>query len=334
MILSRRLNSITRLTLWKIAVSDEYSEIPCPRCGAYTRIDRIFCLRCRHRIIPLTQYDLAVEDFIYPPDKDGIESIKDLEPLPQIIKHLLIERKLESLRSQLARGSIRVKPLSSLGSIIRRCGIMLGLRVLPESFIIQSETPQAFTFGTDEEPVLVISSSMLEIMNEKELEAVVAHELGHVKSGHLVYHTLAELLVRGASLSLSLMGLDLAAEPLRLLLLAWHRDSEISADRASLLVTNDLEVIKSMFSKLIRYSEGGFEGILDSVSELFKTHPTYLNRIEKLEEFYNSVEFRNARAKIERRITLLNAISPICRFCGARKPLLSLFCPSCGRSQI
>ena len=58
--------------------------------------------------------------------------------------------------------------------------------------------------------MLVISSSMLEIMNERELEAVVAHELGHVKSGHLVYHTLAELLVRGASLSLSLMGLDLS----------------------------------------------------------------------------------------------------------------------------
>jgi len=315
-------------------VNNERLKIPCPRCGAYTRIDRIFCLRCRHRVIPLTRYDLAIEDFIYPPDRDGIESIKDLEPLPQIVKHLLIERRLDYLRSQLAGRSIRIKPLSSLGSMIRRCGIMLGLRVLPESFIINSDTPQAFTFGTDEEPVLVISSSMLEIMNERELEAVIGHELGHVKSGHLVYHTLAELLVRGASLSLSIMGLDAVAEPLRLLLLAWHRDSEISADRASLLVANDLDVIKSMFSKFIRHSEEGFEGILDSISELFKTHPTYLNRIRKLEEFYNGVEFKRAREKIEKRIMLLKAISPICRFCGARKPLLSLFCPSCGRSQV
>jgi len=213
---------------------------------------------------------------------------------------------------------------------------MLGLRVLPESFMISSDIPQAFTFGSDEEPMLVISSSMLEIMDEEELEAVIAHELGHVKSGHLVYHTMAELLVQGASFSFSLMGLNMITEPIRLLLLAWHRDSEISADRASILVTNDLDVIKSMFSKLIKQSERGFErvGILDSVSELFKTHPTYLNRIKKLEEFYNSVEFKNARKKIEKRIMLLKAISPRCRFCGAKKPLLSVFCPSCGRSQI
>ena len=317
-------------------MNDEYSEIPCPRCGAYTRIDRIFCLRCRHRVIPLTPYDIMVDDFIYPPDRDGIESIKDLEPLPQLVKHFFIEKKLNLLRSQLVRESIKVKSLSRLDSIIRKCGIMLGLKVLPESFIISSDIPQAFTFGTDEEPMLVISSSMLEIMDEEELEAVIAHELGHVKSGHLVYHTLAELLVQGASFSFSLMGLNMITEPIRLLLLAWHRDSEISADRASILVTNDLDVIKSMFSKLIKQSERGFERveILNSISELFKTHPTYLNRIKKLEEFYNSVEFKNARKKIEKRIMLLRAISPICRFCGAKKPLLSVFCPSCGRSQI
>jgi len=318
-------------------VSDEYPEIPCPRCGAYTKVDRVFCLRCRHRIIPLTPYDITVDDFIYPPDRDGVESLKDLEPIPQLIKHFFIEKKLNLLKSQLARESIKVQPLSRLGSIIRRCGIMLGLKVLPESFIISSDTPQAFTFGTDEKPMLVMSSSMLEIMDERELEAIIAHELGHVKSGHLIYHTLAELLVQGASFSFSLMGLNAVTEPLRLLLLAWHRDSEISADRASILVTNDLEVIKSMFSKLVRHSEKEFEQlgeILDSISELFRTHPTYLNRIKRLEEFYNSVEFRNARKKIEKRLMLLKAISPICRFCGAKKPLLSLFCPSCGRSQI
>ena len=315
---------------------DDLPEIPCPKCGAYTRIDRIFCLRCRHRVIPLTPYDIMADDFTYPPDRDGIESLEDLEPLPQLVKHLFMEKKLNLLRSQLAKESIKVQPLSRLDLIIRRCGIILGLNVLPESFIISSDMPQAFTFGTDEEPMLAMSSSMLEIMDEKELEAVIAHELGHVKSGHLVYHTLAELLVQGASFSFSLMGLDLLTEPIKLLLLAWHRDSEISADRASILVTNDLDVIKSMFSKLIKYAERSFEGvgILNSISELFKTHPTYLNRIKKLEEFYNSAEFKNARRKIERRIMLLRAISPICRFCGARKPLLSLFCPSCGRSQI
>jgi len=317
-------------------VSGEYLEIQCQRCGAYTRIDRILCPRCRHRVIPLTPYDLAVEDFIYSPDKDGIESIKNLEPLPQIIKRLFIEKGLDRLRSQLAKEFIRIKPSSTLSSIIRRCGIILGLKVIPETFIVPSDVPQALTFGTDEEPVLVISSSMLEVMDERELKAVIAHELGHVKSGHMVYHTLAEFLVGGASLSLSLVGLDMIVEPLKLLLLAWHRDSEISADRASILVVNDLGVIKSVFSKLARHSERGFgeEWALNSISELFKTHPTYLKRIRKLEEFCNSAEFKNARKKIERRMALLNAISPICRFCGARKPLLSLFCPSCGRSQV
>jgi Zn-dependent protease with chaperone function len=174
---------------------------------------------------------------------------------------------------------------------------------------------------------------------------VLGHELGHVKSGHMLYHTLGEALSGGISLSASLLGLDILSIPIRLALLSWHRESEVTADRASLLAVDDIAVIKSLMTKLAalprntRVSPRDFDiekdeaGMLESFSELFKTHPLYANRFRRVKEYAESEEFLRATRKIELRQNLLKALVPLCRHCGEKKRLVDLFCPSCGRCQ-
>src|SRR5436190_17867398 len=54
----------------------------------------------------------------------------------------------------------------------------------PKLFITQDPYPNAFTLGYKNPYSVVLNSSLVEGLTEEELEAVIAHELGHVKFNH------------------------------------------------------------------------------------------------------------------------------------------------------
>lgn len=307
-------------------------QIPCPRCGAFTDVEKVFCVRCGGRVIPLTGYDLTASDLIYPPDKDALENLRSFEPLSPIVDELVVKRYIRSALLRLSEEGERLNLSSELGSLLRECGLILGLESLPETYIIKSDSLTAFTFGSDKRQFLVLSSGLLRSLDRGELKATIGHELGHIKCGHIKYHTLAEILVRGMEYSLGILGgaLNMLSPVIRLMLLSWHRESEISADRAGLIVVGDSEKVISLLKKLHR----DLGGVENSVEELFSTHPAYENRVKQILEYYESQEYRRVRKKVEKRLELSKTLSPICRFCRSLKPLTSLFCPSCGRSQL
>ena len=271
--------------------------------------------------------------------------IKATGVLPYLVKNLALSNLEKDLSSRLSREAHRVTPSSKVDTLVRHCANVLSLDTLPEVLIIESAQPNAFTFGTEEHASVVVSSSILHLLTEHELSALFGHELGHVKSGHMLYHTVAEVLGGGIGVSASFLGLSIVSVPVRLALLSWHRESEVTADRGSLLVVNDMDVMKSLMTKLALWSSrdillsGEFDierekiGMLESASELLRTHPSYVNRFRHLKEFSESEEFLRARRKIETRLDLLRSLIPVCRFCGTRKPVEDLFCPACERCQ-
>ena len=131
--------------------------------------------------------------------------------------------------------------------------------------------------------------------------------------------------------SSSIIGMNLISIPLRLALMAWHRESEFSADRASLIVTNNIETIASMFVKLVG-DNTKMSSDLSSLFEILNSHPTHYNRINELKNFEKSIEFTNLRKKLELRNVLKRAFIRNCRFCGSQKSIDDIFCPNCGRS--
>lgn len=311
----------------------------CQRCGVETLEELRFCLNCGSSLLPKSSYDLAVIDFAYGPDLDAMRTLNAIGPLPHILKNLAfphLERKMLSRLSATAR---RVTYPLELDGLVRDCGTFLAVRCLPDVFIAEGGPPNAFTFGTEEHARLVMNSSLLKVLNQAELTAVIAHELGHVKSGHMMYHTLAEALAGGINFSASLLGLGSISMPIQLALLSWHRESEVTADRASLLVLNDLEVMRSLLAKLSTGQADSIDrgphgvGTLEAAAELFRTHPLDTNRFKFAKEFRESPEFQRARQKIELRRSLLKGLVPVCRFCGQSKPLEELFCPRCGKCQ-
>lgn len=67
---------------------------------------------------------------------------------------------------------------------------------MPEVWIYQSASPNAFATGPSKNNSLVaVSTGLLETMNEREIEWVVAHEMAHILNGDMVTMTLIQWVI-------------------------------------------------------------------------------------------------------------------------------------------
>ncbi len=147
--------------------------------------------------------------------------------------------------------TVRVSKLQcpQLYAQLREACAILDMRE-PELYVAQTPIPNAWTSGHNH-PYIIVTTGLLDLLSEDEVLAVIAHELGHIKSGHVLYKTMA----RGISLLLSIisdmtLGIGrLVGFTLEAALLEWDRKSEFSADRAGLLVVQDSQVMLTLMMK-------------------------------------------------------------------------------------
>eukprot|EP00466_Bigelowiella_natans_P002215 jgi/Bigna1/58457/fgenesh1_pm.93_\ len=118
----------------------------------------------------------------------------------------------------------------------------------PALYIRQNPNPNAYTLAiSGRQPLIVLHTSLVELLTEEELQAVIAHELGHLKCDHGVWLTIASLLSVGAA---RLLPIPVFTEQLETSLMRWVRSAELTCDRAALLVAQDRSVVMSMLMKL------------------------------------------------------------------------------------
>lgn len=119
----------------------------------------------------------------------------------------------------------------------------------PELYLTNNPFPNAFAGGV-ERPFITLRSSIVDTLSDQQLYHLIGHELGHIKSGHMLYHTVGRLIVpllQALGRRMPLVG-DVAAIGLVFAFYEWMRQSEISCDRAGLLTVQDFET--SMLANL------------------------------------------------------------------------------------
>ena len=113
----------------------------------------------------------------------------------------------------------------------------------PELYLSSNPFPNAFAGGV-ERPYITLRSSIVNTMSDEQLYHLIGHELGHIKANHVlyfsVYGVLASLLDYLGKRTLG--SSDVASYALLLAFFEWSRQAEFSADRAGLLVCQDLNV--------------------------------------------------------------------------------------------
>lgn len=177
----------------------------------------------------------------------------------------------------------------------------------PQLYVTQTPIANATAVGY-ENPFIVISSGTLELLEDDELRFVLAHEVGHIMSGHMTYRTLAIILVYFGVAVLPFLG-AVALLPFQLALLEWYRKSELSADRAGLIGSQDPRASMKAFLKLAggkeygdtvdldaylaqaaEYETGGtgWDSVLKALNTVLREHPLYTVRAGELHRWEQS----------------------------------------------
>jgi Zn-dependent protease with chaperone function len=136
---------------------------------------------------------------------------------------------------------------------------------VPDLYIVQDPYINAMTIGS-ENPLVVLHSKTVDCLTVREMEFILGHEVGHIKSLHGLYHMMAGILfpIIGDIIAKATLGIgSIAATPIQLALSAWSRKSEYTADRAGLLACQDKEAAITAMMKIAGAPESGF-GQLDA----------------------------------------------------------------------
>lgn len=192
---------------------------------------------------------LKADQFRHPLDLEATNALKQLPGLDLAIRTLLgpVAEQffyLENIASSILVGEHQ---LPDLHKLLVEASRILDLEV-PQLYVRQHPVPNAYTFAMrGKQPFIVMHTSLIELLTLEEIQAVIAHELGHLKCDHSVYLTLANVLVLAAG-QLPLGGV--ITQGLQAQILNWVRCAEFTCDRAALLATQDPKITMSVMMKL------------------------------------------------------------------------------------
>ncbi|MCS6812051.1 MAG: M48 family metallopeptidase [Cyanobacteria bacterium] len=193
---------------------------------------------------------LRADHFRHPLDLQATQSLRQIPGLDFLIRNLLGSLAeqvfyLENIASSILVGTQQLPHLHNL--LLEACQI-LDMEV-PQLYVRQHPVPNAYTFAMrGKQPFIVVHTSLLDLLTDEEVQAVIAHELGHLKCDHSVYLTPLNLAILATS-QIPAVGVVLA-QAIQAQLLTWLRCAEFTCDRAALLVTQDPTVVASLLMKL------------------------------------------------------------------------------------
>ncbi len=193
---------------------------------------------------------LRSDDFRHPLDLQATQTLKQLPGLDLLVRTLLgpVAEQFFYLENIASSVLVSEQQLPHLHQLLLEACQILDLEP-PQLYVRQNSVPNAYTFAMrGKQPFIVLHTSLIELLTPEEIQAVLAHELGHLKCEHSVYLTLANLIVLAAG-QLSPWG-GLVVQNLQNQILEWVRCAEFSCDRAALLVAQDPRVVASVLMKL------------------------------------------------------------------------------------
>ncbi|MCL7030507.1 hypothetical protein MKW94_017222 [Papaver nudicaule] len=214
------------------------------------------------RVGPVVFKDLDADDIRHPLDKQNTLILKAIPGLNEIVKALVgtVAEQVMILENIGTSVLVAENQLSDLHKLMVEAAEVLNIEA-PDLYVRQNPVPNAYTLAVSgRKPFVVVHTSLVELLTRRELQAVLAHELGHLKCDHGVWLTLANILTVGAY---SVPGFGgIIAQRLEEQLFRWLRAAELTCDRAALVVAQDPKVVVSVLMKLA----GGCPSLSDQLN--------------------------------------------------------------------
>ncbi|GGW90756.1 M48 family metallopeptidase [Streptomyces noursei] len=256
---------------------------------------------------------ISSRSYEHPADRSALVALRKLSGFDTVFKTLSGLLPERSLRLLFLSDSVRVsdQQFAHLHAMLRDACYILDLEKVPPMYVNQDPQPNAMCIGLDE-PIIVVTTGLVELLDEEEMRAVIGHEVGHALSGHAVYRTILLFLTNLATKVAWIPLGNVAVMAIVTALREWFRKSELSADRAGLLVGQDLQASMRGLMKLAGgnhlhemnvdaflkqaedYESGGDlrDSVLKILNVLPRSHPFTTVRAAELKKWAESRDYQ------------------------------------------
>ncbi|MFC5720197.1 M48 family metallopeptidase [Streptomyces gamaensis] len=257
--------------------------------------------------------DISSRAYEHPADRSALVALRKLSGFDTVFKTLSGLLPERSLRLLYLSDSVRVgeRQFPHLHRMLLDACYVLDLPKVPPLYVTQDPQPNAMCVGLDE-PVIVVTTGLVELLDEEEMRAVIGHEVGHALSGHAVYRTILLFLTNFAAKVAWIPLGNLAVTAIVTALREWFRKSELSADRAGLLAGQDLRAsmrglmklaggdhlhemnVDAFLAQAEEYEAGGDlrDSVLKIMNVLPRSHPFTTVRAAELKKWADSRDYQ------------------------------------------
>ena len=303
---------------------------------------------------------LQSSEYEHPTDRAALEKLRVNKVLEQILKWYS-EYNVERLTTVRYTGSCVLVTEKNLPY----CRI-LDVAPMPPLYLKQGFI-EANTIGSSK-PIVCLTASSLSLLSYEELLFILGHEVGHIKSQHVLYRDLGEMLpyigdVIG-SLTLGIGGW--ISSGIELALYNWFRKSEFTADRAGLLACQNPEAAISVMSKLAGFppkyyaamnnqhfldqavefeslDNSKYNKVMKVLSAMYQDHPWAVMRAQELNKWVEQGEYERVLKKQGRKaldsagqmdLPTTGQNTAFCSNCGCLILRSDKFCKQCGAPNL
>jgi Zn-dependent protease with chaperone function len=238
--------------------------------------------------------EISSKAYEHPADRAATAALNAVPMLDTVVRKLVEYSYERALRQSYLGNSVKVseRQLPELWGSYRGVHRILDMPDDYDLYVSSSLYWNALTIGS-QKPMLVIGSNLLAQLGPGEQRAILAHELGHILSDHVLYRTaLAILLAAGTGLPL---GLGLPVRAVRAVLLEWSRATELSCDRAATLAVRDPRIV----CRALMVIAGGVPADqldLDAFMTQAMEYENWEDSHDRVRRFFNEINLTHSNA--------------------------------------
>jgi Zn-dependent protease with chaperone function len=245
---------------------------------------------------------ISPKAYEHPADRAATAALASIPMLDLVVRKLIEFGYERALRQTYLGASVRLGT-DQLPDIWTRYQHVLGVLDMPEEYdlyLTAEPVANAMAIGSGK-PIVVLNSGTVELLGDDQLEAVLAHEVAHILSDHVLYRTALQILLRLTTTRLP-MGANLPLMAVQHALLEWSRATELTCDRAAAIVTRDPRMVCKMLMTMsagtraadlnldafmrqaMEYTETGegFDRLQRLLTDMRQTHSLPVKRVHEL----------------------------------------------------
>ena len=238
-----------------------------------------------------TLTEIAPVAWEHPADRAALNTLRAIPGFDEVVRRIAGFFGERGVRHLFLANAVRVGPRQrpALDALFGEVVETMDWPSRPQLYVSQTPLVNAGAVGFDQ-PFIVLNSGTISLLDREEQRVVLAHELGHIMSGHATYRTITLILIAVGIRNLPLLA-GMAILPIQLALFEWFRKSELSSDRAGLLGGQDPDVAMRVFLKLAGGGAGDDEISLEEFMIQAEEYETGGNAIDTVFKYLN-VAFR------------------------------------------